>query len=179
MPMLQDPRDLEIEQLRRALSSRVLIEQAKGVLAERFGLSMQDAFELLRQAARSHRVKVHVLAEQIVRTRATPPAVVDAVAKVGLARPKTTDEAFLTEESFAHLNAALVAAYGAEDWSRFICECADPRCSETITLSAEALSRIHESPRRYVVKDGHEVLSLERVVEQIDGLVIVEKPDSS
>ncbi|GAA1610455.1 GAF and ANTAR domain-containing protein [Kribbella sancticallisti] len=40
------------EQLQRALDSRVLIEQAKGMLAERSGLSLPDAFAAMRAYAR-------------------------------------------------------------------------------------------------------------------------------
>ncbi len=40
-------------QLQSALNTRVIIEQAKGVLAEREGLSMGEAFEYLRHTARS------------------------------------------------------------------------------------------------------------------------------
>ena len=58
--------------LQRALDSRVVIEQAKGVLAERFELDVTEAFELLRRSARNNRVRLHDLAEQVVASRETP-----------------------------------------------------------------------------------------------------------
>jgi AmiR/NasT family two-component response regulator len=58
--------------LQRALDSRVVIEQAKGVLAERFELDVTEAFELLRRSARSNRMRLHDLAEQVVASRETP-----------------------------------------------------------------------------------------------------------
>jgi GAF domain-containing protein len=54
------------EQLRTALTSRIVIEQAKGVIAERNHLPMDQAFPALRAHARNHnRRLVHVASEVI------------------------------------------------------------------------------------------------------------------
>ena len=65
----------ENEQLRRALKSRIAIEQAKGVLAERYGLAIEDAFQLLRTSSRNHRMPIHALAESVVTSPETPPQI--------------------------------------------------------------------------------------------------------
>ena len=59
-------RDVLTEQLQTALNSRVLIEQAKGVLAERLHVDVADAFTLLRNGARSHNRRLSELAQAIV-----------------------------------------------------------------------------------------------------------------
>lgn len=53
-------------QLQHALDSRVIIEQAKGVLAERFGLDMGSAFSAIRGYSRSNNTKVSEVAGAIV-----------------------------------------------------------------------------------------------------------------
>jgi AmiR/NasT family two-component response regulator len=62
-------------QLQHALESRVAIEQAKGVLAERYGLDVDQAFDLIRRAARSNRLKVHDLVRRIKPGDETPEEV--------------------------------------------------------------------------------------------------------
>jgi AmiR/NasT family two-component response regulator len=62
----------ENEQLQGALTSRVGIEQAKGILGERLGIGPEEAFILLRRAARSSRMKLHDLARDVVASRETP-----------------------------------------------------------------------------------------------------------
>ena len=54
------------EQLQRALNSRVVIEQAKGVVAYRRGVPMDEAFDLIRRYARENRLGLSSVAEQIV-----------------------------------------------------------------------------------------------------------------
>jgi len=54
------------EQLQGALNSRVTIEQAKGKLAERLGLDMDQAFTMLRDYARSRNLRLSDLAQAFI-----------------------------------------------------------------------------------------------------------------
>jgi transcriptional regulator with GAF, ATPase, and Fis domain len=55
------------EHLHYALNSRVAIEQAKGVVAERAGVTMQEAFERIRNHARNHNHRLVDVAQNIVK----------------------------------------------------------------------------------------------------------------
>lgn len=63
-------REVLTEQLQTALNSRVMIEQAKGVLSVRLGVDMDSAFTALRGYARSHNLKLGDLARTILDDRA-------------------------------------------------------------------------------------------------------------
>ncbi len=58
--------------LRRAIDSRHLVGMAQGILMERFGLDQQRAFAVLRRYSQQHNVKLRLVAEQLVETRALP-----------------------------------------------------------------------------------------------------------
>lgn len=60
-------------QLQHALDSRVAIEQAKGIIAERYGLQLDEAFDVIRRASRSNRMKLHDLVAMIRPGEPTPP----------------------------------------------------------------------------------------------------------
>jgi hypothetical protein len=53
-------------QLQSALTSRVVIEQAKGVLAARLDVGMEEAFERLRRRSRDDRRRLVEIAEEVV-----------------------------------------------------------------------------------------------------------------
>jgi len=53
-------------QLQNALDSRVVIEQAKGMMSERGGIDMAAAFDLIRHHARQNNLQLTRIAEQIV-----------------------------------------------------------------------------------------------------------------
>jgi hypothetical protein len=57
------------EQLQTALNSRVIIEQAKGLVAERYGMDMEGAFAALRGYARSHNLKLSDVARSVIENR--------------------------------------------------------------------------------------------------------------
>jgi AmiR/NasT family two-component response regulator len=73
-------------QLSLALESRIVIEQAKGVLAERYSLPMDASFDLLRRSARTNRVPIHELAARVVQEESTPIEVALTLAKAVSAR---------------------------------------------------------------------------------------------
>jgi len=99
----ESPEDL---QLIVALNSRVLIEQAKGILAERLRVSPGEAFLILRRYARDHNHPLTTLAGDVIRgtARIAPAKQQDS----GPRRPRhdhTMEEAELAEflDQRAHL----------------------------------------------------------------------------
>jgi hypothetical protein len=62
---LRDP-NIIIEQLQLALDTRIMVEQAKGVLAYTRSLSMDEAFNALRSYAREHKLTLRTVAENVV-----------------------------------------------------------------------------------------------------------------
>ena len=60
------------EQLQGALDSRVVIEQAKGVVAASEGVSVDEAFQRIRSWARNHNLSLRVVAKEVVEDGLRP-----------------------------------------------------------------------------------------------------------
>ena len=63
----------KVDQLQTALERRAVIERAKGILMERHGASEREAFELLRENARSSSRRVVDVAQAVVGGHALLP----------------------------------------------------------------------------------------------------------
>jgi GAF domain-containing protein len=63
------------DQLQTALTSRVLIEQAKGLLSGHSGLDMDDVFHRLRSFARSNNTRLDTVAKQVTDGALSPDTV--------------------------------------------------------------------------------------------------------
>jgi hypothetical protein len=81
---------------------------------------------------------------------------------------------------FRAANERIHAAAGVYDVSMrvpFICECADPTCSEVVPLELREYQEIRADPRHFFNVPGHEAASQGAaiVVEERSGYVIAEK----
>ena len=58
-----------------------------------------------------------------------------------------------------------------------VCECADQTCAETIPLTLDEYEAVRRTPTHFLVRPGHDVPEIERVVDETDRYVVVEKFD--
>lgn len=71
-----------IDQINTALNTRVVIEQAKGVIAEREQLDMERSFATLRQYARDNNLRLSDVAAAVVAGTLTPSTMAQDTARV-------------------------------------------------------------------------------------------------
>lgn len=84
------------------------------------------------------------------------------------------------DATFRDANEQISAAAGTYQFEAavpFICECADPTCSQIVSLDLEQYEEIRANPRRFLNVRGHEVAAQGAavVVDERDSYVIVEK----
>jgi hypothetical protein len=161
------------EQLQQALDSRVVIEQAKGMLRERIGLPVESAFQLLRGSARGNGQKLHELASEVVATFATPEPIVRELGRHPEFMSMPREQRILeTEEFFWRLNDT-IARNGRRDGKAYMCECANPYCNVTMDVTDEDIETLHSVAGYYLILPGHEIPDVERVLHQTAAYAIV------
>ena len=164
------------EELQHALNTRVVVEQAKGVLAERLGLDIEGAFSVLRGAARSERMKVQGLARTVVENKDTPQMIISFLARnPEFFHVSSRDERVIrTEEFFKRVNDTMRNELGDGDGDgKFLCECGNIACTEKLALTAEDLRLLHSIEGYFVVLPGHHIPEIETLVKQNGHYTIV------
>lgn len=74
-------------------------------------------------------------------------------------------------ERIAELN----GSWRGTEKSVFICECSNQACADPIEIAPAEYERVRAHGARFVVAPGHQFAEVERVVEQSDGFLVVEK----
>ena len=60
-------------------------------------------------------------------------------------------------------------------YRELVCECSDPTCTKSLAVAMEEYEAVRSYPRRFLVAHGHELPEVERVVENKDRFLVVEK----
>jgi hypothetical protein len=93
----------------------------------------------------------------------------------------TTDEHARRQTVFREVNEniaslTILAEIGCQ---LFICECSNTACAESLELTVEEYEAVRAHPTRFVVKPGHQLAGIERVVEGNGRFLVVEKIGTS
>jgi hypothetical protein len=74
---------------------------------------------------------------------------------------------------------SLQERFGPEDpttaYEEFLCECGDQLCVERVKLTVREYESVREQPTQFVVRPGHSVPRVERVVSEGDRYLVVVK----
>lgn len=82
------------------------------------------------------------------------------------------------EATFRRINEDIERGRDAEDDSTligFVCECGMADCARLIELTPAEYERIRSDPFRFAIVNGHEMPSVESVVERNDRYAVVRK----
>jgi hypothetical protein len=80
-------------------------------------------------------------------------------------------------ERVREIEEALTARGVAEPstYGEYFCECGRDDCTEKVRLTHEEYERVRSHPLHFAIVPGHEILSVERVVDTTDRFATVEK----
>lgn len=68
-----------------------------------------------------------------------------------------------------------IRAMIADEYTRFLCECADLTCVDTIELPLSEYEEVRRVPTHFIVRTEHVIDEVERVVASGPGYAVVEK----
>jgi 5-bromo-4-chloroindolyl phosphate hydrolysis protein len=85
------------------------------------------------------------------------------------------DRAGKNEALFREVNERIREITTYDENVEFLCECADPTCTQPIVVSISEYEMIRSDPTRFVIVAGHELPDVEDVVERTDRFAVVAK----
>jgi hypothetical protein len=94
--------------------------------------------------------------------------------------PGVQREGARAQHLFREVNERIVRLLDAsQEAVEFLCECPSRDCVATVRLTLDEYEAVRRSPTHFVVRDGHEVPEIERVVGRGAGHSVVEKRDEA
>ena len=86
------------------------------------------------------------------------------------------DAAVRSELLFRAVNERIfeIGANDAEEFE-FLCECGDESCISTVVITVRDYERLRLDSSRFVVREGHELADIERVIARTPEYLVVEK----
>ena len=91
--------------------------------------------------------------------------------------PRFVERAAAAEVNGRRVNEAIERGTEAAQAAVFVCECGNLGCTETVAMTIAEYERVRSSFDRFLVVPGHEIESVEDVVERHDGYLVVVKRD--
>jgi len=79
------------------------------------------------------------------------------------------------EDVFRAVNEEIDDRSGSAAPTPYVCECSDTTCTATVVLSHDEYAAVRRGDTRYFVLPGHVDPAVERVAEEHDGYVVVDK----
>jgi hypothetical protein len=85
------------------------------------------------------------------------------------------ERAAKNQSLFREVNERIGELSASSSPTLFICECANERCDEKVSVAREGYERIRSYSNRFFVVKGHELSEVEQVTASVDGYVVVAK----
>lgn len=92
---------------------------------------------------------------------------------------RTPEQIARTEALFRNVNEEIGDASARFDAEvgEFVCECGDPTCTEHVEVPLTEYEAVREDPTLFVVRPGHVMGPVERVVERKPRYTVIQKVD--
>ena len=85
------------------------------------------------------------------------------------------ERAAKNQSLFREVNERIEELSASTSPTGFICECANERCDEKVSVTREDYERIRSDANRFFVVKGHELPEVEQVTGSVDGYLVVAK----